>query len=118
MIQLMSLLLLFSATGYTQIFLRVTQGTATASVANGGSATVNASGVQQESEFTVSVVYAGNGSLRFSGSPRLSGSADFLVADSGPVDTTLLSGQIAVIPVRFRPTSPLLTSAQLAWTFT
>jgi hypothetical protein len=118
MIQLMFLLLLISATGYTQIFFRVTQGTATASVANGGSVTVNASGVQQDTEFSVSVVYAGNGTLRFTGAPRLSGSSDFAVAESGPVDTTVPSGQMVVIPLRFRPTSALLTSVQLAWTFT
>lgn len=117
-LQLGLLILLANGASSAQIFLRVTQGEVTSGLLNGGSLTVPAQGLRQPVDFTVSVIYAGPGVLRFAGAPRVAGSPDFVNAPSTPADTTLVSGQSVNVPLRFLASTANLVSAQLTWAFT
>lgn len=118
LLQAAILFFLAHANTFSQVYLRVTQGSVTSAVNNGGSVTLNAPALRETVDFSVSVTYAGLGVLRFNGAPRLAGSSDFTVGETVPAVAALVSGQSVVVPVRFQASTARLTSAQLTWDFT
>jgi len=118
LLQAAILLSLVQAHAFSQVYVRVTKGSVTSAVNNGGSVTLNAPALRETVDFSVSVTYAGLGVLRFNGAPRLSGSSDFTAGETVPAVAALVSGQSVVIPVRFQASTARLTSAQLTWDFT
>lgn len=118
LLQIALLLAVVTPSSVAQIYLRFQQGFVTTAINNGGTVTVNATGLQTPVDFSVSITYAGPGQLNFNGSPQLTGSPDFTIKNSVPSGTLLRSGQSVAIPLQYLATSARLTSSQTTWNFT
>lgn len=97
--------------------IRIQQAEQVASLANGGSVTVN-SVVGRSESLTITLTYIGSGSAVIRNLPELFGSAAFQLNSppAGPV--SLQAGQTYTIPIRFSPRSSQAVFAQVSALYT
>lgn len=103
---------------FGQLLIRVTQANQISGVNNGGSITIAAKGIGQQSVATLAISYIGTGTgITFQGLPELLGSTDFTFLDPPPPNATIGQGQTLTLRVAYTPSSSLVTSADFRWTY-
>lgn len=105
-------LLLASLAPAQSVLIRVQQDSAIGQVPNGGTVSVNATGVNQPRLLTITVTYIGTTSLRLSQEPQILGSPAFSVT-SPPSAVALAPNQSLNLQVRFLPVTTQSSQAQL-----
>lgn len=105
-------LLLASLAPAQSVLIRVQQDDNIGQIANGGTITVNASGLNQPRTLTVTITYTGATSISFTQAPKLLGSSQFSVT-SPPSAAALAPNQSLSMELRYLATSNLPAQAQL-----
>ena len=99
-----------------QVLIRVQQGNNISQVANGGTVTVNSTGVSQPKTLVVTVTYTGTTSISFPQAPQILGSPDFTVT-SAPAGAGLGPNQSLTMELRYLPTSSQQALSELDYPF-
>lgn len=97
------------------VLIRVQQGNNVASIPNGGSYTVNATGVGRPQAFSVTITYRGLTTLTFPGTPRIFGVQDFVFTAPPPPDIVLRPNQSITLELEYRPSTSEASLAQLEY---
>ena len=105
-------LLLASLAPAQSVLIRVQQDDSIGQIANGGSITVNATGVNQPRTLIVTITYTGATSISFPQAPKLLGASNFSVI-SPPSAVALGPNQSLSMQLRYLPTSSQPAQAQL-----
>lgn len=101
-----------------QVLIRVQQGNNITQVANGGTVTVNSTGVAQPKTLVVTVTYTGTTSISFSQSPQILGSPDFTISRAPAGSTSLGPNQSLTMELRYLPSSSQQALSELDYPFT
>ncbi len=100
-----------------QVLIRVQQGNNIVPVPNGGSVTVNSTGVAQPKKLQVTVTYIGATTLTFPQAPEILGSQDFSITRAPAPYTVLAPNQSLTIDLQYLPTSELLAQSEMDYGF-
>jgi hypothetical protein len=100
-----------------QVLIRVQQGNNVAQVANGGTVTVNSTGVSQAKTLVVTITYIGSTTLGFSQAPVMLGSPDFTITRYPTPNTTLNPNQSLTMELRYLPSSSQQALSALDYSF-
>ena len=99
------------------VLIRVQQGNNIAPIPNGGSVTVNSTGVAQPKALQVTITYIGTTTLTFAQPPQLLGSQDFSITGAPAPSTVLAPNQSLTINLQYLPTTSLLAQSEMDYSF-
>jgi len=100
-----------------QVLIRVQQGNNIVPIPNGGSVTVNSTGVAQPRTLQVTVTYIGSTTLTFPQAPEILGSQDFSITRAPATYTVLAPNQSLTIDLQYLPSSELLAQSEMDFGF-
>ncbi|MBL0162052.1 MAG: choice-of-anchor D domain-containing protein [Bryobacterales bacterium] len=113
----LSLILASMAVIHGQVLIRVQQGNNIVPIPNGGSVTVNSTGVAQPRTLQVTVTYIGSTTLTFPQAPEILGSQDFSITRAPATYTVLAPNQSLTIDLQYLPSSELLAQSEMDFGF-